>query len=62
MDEYIKFINYINKINKEDRPKDELLNNDSMKDKLQTGVMRVLENNQPQETKEGEESERRKGR
>ena len=60
MDEYIKFINYINKINKEDRPKDELLNNDSMKDKLQTGVMRVLENNQPQETKGGEKDIQKK--
>ena len=50
MDEYIKFIEYINKINKEERPSDEVLNNDFMKDKLQTGVMTVQENIQPENT------------
>ena len=57
MDEYIKLIDYINKINKEERPKDELLNNDTMKDKLQTGIMRVLEQKQPQKTEGGENKE-----
>ena len=54
MDEYIKFIDYINKINKEERPSDELLNNDFMKDKLQTGVMTVLENMQSENTEKKE--------
>ena len=57
MDEYIKLIDYINKINKEERPKDELLNNDTMKDKLQTGIMRVLEQKQPQKNEGGENKE-----
>ena len=56
MDEYINLIDYINKINKEERPSDELLNNDNMKDNLQTGVMYVIEtiedNNNSKEKKE----------
>jgi hypothetical protein len=54
MDEYIKFIDYINKINKEERPSDEVLNNDFMKDKLQTGVMTVQDNIQPENTEKKE--------
>ena len=54
MDEYIKFIDYINKINKEERPSDELLNNDFMKDKLQTGIMSVSENIQAKDTEKKE--------
>ena len=56
MDEYINLIDYINKINKEERPSDELLNNDNMKDNLQTGVMYVIEtiqdNNNSKDKKE----------
>ena len=43
MNDFIKFIEYINKVNKEERPEDDLLNNENMKDKLQTGIMCVSE-------------------
>ena len=43
MNDFIKFIEYINKVNKEERPDDDLLNNENMRDKLQTGIMCVSE-------------------
>jgi len=46
MNDFIKFIEYINKVNKEERPDDDLLNNENMKDKLQTGIMCISETTQ----------------